>query len=435
MKTQRDLTVTTDSNQVIDVINYFNDQILNSGNNAEVILKAANDYPENLLLQIYAAAFYLYAQEDTATNIALQILRNAEYQLHDANLRERLTYYAVCAWANLDYEQAITIFTSIIALFPKDVLALKFVEWLFYCTGQSYQNQCFLDLCKQCLKHNQNDPAFLASYSFAQELCGHYKEAKKIAQKAIELTPLVVPWAHHTLAHAYLFENDIEGGISCLEKLSLSWKTILPLLKGHNTWHLALFHLANRNEKEILKLFPDIFGATPNLVLEQLDAISLLWRMDLAGLGKNNYFIEISQYLGDHPNEHYIAFNNVHFIYCLARAGKNELANQALKSIKDYAATLTSKPTQTLWQDIALPLCHGIKYLAENNYQQAYEIMEPAIQDCFRLGGSDAQNEIYTQSFLYCLIKTEQHEKAQAFFQKYLNHYRHTALANYWFQQ
>ncbi|STX27502.1 ATP-dependent transcriptional regulator [Legionella beliardensis] len=435
MKTQRDLVVTTDSQQVIDSINHFYDEMLNSGNNAISILQAANNEPDNLLLQTYAAAFYLYAQEDAATTLAIELLQHAEKALRTSNLREKLTFYAVYAWAHLDYECAITLFTSILELFPQDILALKFAEWLFYCTGQSYQNKYFLALCEKCVRQNQHDPAFLASYSFAHELCGHYSEAKTIANQALKITKEAVPWAHHTLAHAYLLENDIQGGIDCLQRLVSSWNDVLPLLRGHNTWHLALFYVANRNEKAVLNLFPKIFGTMPDTVLEQLDAISLLWRMDLAGLPQDHYFTKIIPYLGLHPMEHYIAFNNAHFIYCLTRAGHTDLAEESLQAMAHYAASLTSPYKQYLWQTLALPLCQGINAFAQGQYQRACDLMEPVIENCFQLGGSDAQNEIYTQTFLCSLLKTNQKEKANKFFQSYLNHYRHTPLARYWFDE
>ncbi|STX49943.1 Uncharacterised protein [Legionella busanensis] len=434
MKTQRGLNVTTKSRHVIEAIDSFNNEILNSGVHADIILKAAQEHHNNLLIQTYAAAFYLYAQEDTATKVALQILKEAEELLYQSNLRERLTYYAIRAWADLNYECAITLLTSIIKQFPRDVLALKFAEWLFYCTGQSYQSGYFLNLCKSCVQQNQHDPAFLSSYSFAQELCGHYTKAKKIAKQAIDLSESNFPWAYHTLAHTYLLEGNIEEGIHCLESLPLINSEILPLLKGHNTWHLALFYLANRNKEKVLELFPYIFGSLPHTVLEQIDAISLLWRMDLAGLPQDNYFQQITPYLGSHPFEHYIPFNNVHFIYCLVRAGEIDLANQSLQSINSYASTLASEHDRNLWQNIAFPLSSGVKHFAEKDYQTAYELMQPAIHNCFQLGGSDAQNEIYTQTFLSCLLKTNQYQKSQDFFFTYLNHYKNTSLADYWFQ-
>lgn len=197
----------------------------------------------------------------------------AEKLLRSANLREKLTYHAVCAWQQLDYECAVNLFTSIAEFFPRDTLVVKFAEWLFYCSGQAFQAECFLALCEKCASENQDESHFLAIHSFALELCGKYTQANEMAERAIEMNQ-ITPWAHHTLAHVYLLGSDIEGGIKRLQNLQSSWNTILSLLKGHNTWHLALFHLANRNEMETMKLYPDIFGTLPDTVLEQLDAIS-----------------------------------------------------------------------------------------------------------------------------------------------------------------
>ncbi|WED44226.1 tetratricopeptide repeat protein [Legionella cardiaca] len=434
METYRGLKVTTNSDQVIDDINYFHNQILGSGNNAIAILDAVKRNPDNLLLQTYAAAFYLYAQENAATEIAANYLLQAEKQLRQANLREKLTYYAARAWLRLDYAAAITLLTTIIELYPRDTLAIKFAEWLFYCSGQAFQAKQFLALCESCSQHNQDESHFLAIHSFALELCGHYPQAKAVAEQAIAMGP-ITPWSHHTLAHVYLMENDINGGIKRLEDLRNSWTNILPLLKGHNTWHLALFHLANRDETETMKLFPDIFGTLPDTLLEQLDAISLLWRMDMAGLPQEELLKKILLHLGVHPFEYYIGFNNVHFIYCLAKLGKTELAEKAIKDLELYISTLPLGAVRNLWKNVALPMCLGVNAFAQNNYQLAAEKIDPIIENCYQLGGSDAQTELYTQTYLLSLLGSKQEEKAKQFFSKHLSHYRNTALADYWFNE
>ncbi|KTC78211.1 tetratricopeptide repeat protein [Legionella brunensis] len=432
METLRGLEVTTNSIQVIDKINYFHQQILGSGNNASIILDAVNENPHNLLLQTYAAAFYLYAQEDAATEIAANYLLQAEKQLQKANLREKLTFQAVRAWQRLDYEAALTLLTSLVELFPRDTLALKFAEWLFYCSGQAFHAQTFLALCESCARHNQDESHFLAIHSFALELCGQYEKAKAMAEQAISMER-VTPWAHHTLAHTYLLENDIEGGINRLQNLQDSWANILSLLRGHNSWHLALFHLANRDEATTMKLFPDIFGTLPDTALEQLDAISLLWRMDMAGLPQNKIFKLVLSHIGTHPFEHYIGFNNAHFIYCLAKADELELADKSLKAMESYINVLPVGSSRDLWGKIALPMCQGIKAFAQQDYKSACNLMSPIIDNCIQLGGSDAQNELYTQTYLLSLLKCNQQEKAGQFFAKHLSHYQNTALADYWF--
>lgn len=432
METQRGLSVTTNSVQVIKSINDFHDQILGSGNNAIAILDAAREHPENLLLQTYAAAFYLYAQEDIATSIATDYLLQAEKLLGNTNLREKLTYEAIKAWQRLDYDAALTLFYGLLELFPRDTLALKFAEWLFYCTGQAYHAQQFLAVCEKCAPVNQDESHFLAMHSFALELCGKYSQAKAMAEEAVSLE-LVTPWAHHTLAHVYLLEGDIQGGIKRLQTLKNSWDNILSLLRGHNTWHLALFHLANRDDTKVMELFPQIFGTLPDNLLEQLDAISLLWRMDLAGLPRNPLYNTILAHVGSHPFEHYIGFNNAHFIYCLSKTDPT-YAEQALMDMEFHINALPDGKSKDLWIK-TFSLCRGIKAFVENNYQLAAGLLEPIVEDCFQLGGSDAQVELYTQTYLLSLLKTHQINQANQFFLKHLSHYKNTALANYWFHE
>lgn len=433
MKTARGLAVTTDSTQAIGDIDYFHQQIVSSGKSADAVLEAAKNHVDNLLIQTYAAAFYLYGQEHTATNNATAYLLQAEKCLRTANLREKLTYQAVRAWQRLDYECAISLFTSIAALFPRDTLAIKFAEWLFYCSGQAFQAKRFLALCEKSAPENQDESHFLAIHSFALELCGHYSQAKVMAERAIDMD-LLTPWAHHTLAHVYLLQNDISSGISCLRKLQPSWDKILPLLKGHNSWHLALFYLANRKKTETIELFnSSIFGIWPDTVLEQLDAISLLWRLDMAGFPQDDLFKEIAGHLNQHPYEQYTGFNSIHFLYCLARIDDEKAINRALETMITYAKALQPGYAQNLWHNVTLPFCKGILAFVRKDYHASCDMLAPIITDCFQMGGSDAQDELFLQTYLLSLLRSKRQVEAEQFFAKYLSHYKNTPLAEYWF--
>jgi dienelactone hydrolase len=118
METNRGLSVTTSSLPVIESINQFHYQIVGAGPTPELILDAVKQHPENLLLQIYAAVFYIYGQRDPATAMAKEHLFQAEKLLHTANLREKLTYYATHAWMNRNYAKALTLLTSLTELYP-----------------------------------------------------------------------------------------------------------------------------------------------------------------------------------------------------------------------------------------------------------------------------------------------------------------------------
>ncbi|KTD44504.1 tetratricopeptide repeat protein [Legionella quateirensis] len=428
MDTQRGLAVTTQSHEVIDCINSFHQNIVGSGLDAGLITDAAKKHPENVLIQIYAAVYYLYAQEDVANTIAKTYLQAAERYVPGANIREQLLYNATLNWSDLKHHEALSILEQVMQLYPRDTLAMKLMEWLFYCTGQAYQAEYFLRVCTMCAAENQDESHFLATHSFALELCGHYARAREMAEAAINME-LITPWAHHTLAHVALLTQDLDGGIKRLNSLKDSWQTVHPLSKGHNTWHLALLYLAQRNENDVLKLYPSISGTLPDTVLEQIDAVSLLWRLDMAGLPQNEQLNSIAEHLGNHPIEHYIGFNNLHFIYCLVRAGQKKQAAESLKKMEHYA----SSTSDSLWAKVILPLCQGIYSFAEEDYNKADSLLTPVIDKAWQLGGSDAQVDLFAQTYLQTLLHTKQMNKAQHYFSHHLSHYKNTPLADFWF--
>ncbi|HHT0594125.1 TPA: tetratricopeptide repeat protein [Legionella anisa] len=432
METNRGLPVTTQSLQVIESINHFHQQILGAGKEPHNILEAVKTNPDNLLLQVYTAAFYLYGQTDPATALAKEHLLQAEKLLNSVNLREKLTYQAAKAWMNLEYESALTILAALTALYPRDTLAAKFAEWLFYCSGQAYTSHHYLNFCERIAAHNQDESHFLAMHSFAAELSGHLSDAQRLAEKALTIEPLT-PWAHHTLAHVYLNTKNSAKGIAVLEMFRGSWEQISPLLRGHNSWHLALFYLALRQADKVMDLYPVIFGTSPEIITEQIDAISLLWRLDMAGFPQLEQFNALAHYLDENPFTHYTGFNTVHYVYCLARLGQEDAVQRAFESIETYAQTLEKGYNQSLWRSVTLPLSQGIHAFVSHDFQSACDLMAPCISRRTEIGGSDAQSEIIAQTYLLCLLHINKRKAAKEFFNFHLAHYKETPLAEFWF--
>lgn len=429
MHTKRGLEVTTDSWDVIDCIDQFHHQILGSGTDAGIILEGAKKHSDNTLIQIYAAAYYLFAQEDRANQMANAYLLAAAHSLASANPREQLLYDAVINWSLCNYNKALLVLDNVMTQYPRDTLALKFMEWLFYCTGQKHHAEYFLRVCARCAADNQDESHFLAIHSFALELCDHYEQARDMAEAAIAME-LVTPWAHHTLAHVALLTHDVEGGIKRLSSLQSSWNNILPLLKGHNIWHLALFHLANRNGSDAMKLYPAILGELQDTVLEQIDTISLLWRMDMAGMPHDELLSQIAKHLNKHPFEYYSGFSNAHSIYCLVKTGQKKLADDSLKQMASYASDTATDP---LWGEVVVPLCQGVAAFADADYKKAYTLLSPIIDRSPQVGGSDAQVELFAQTYVQVLLKMKQKDKALHYFNQHLSHYQDTVLGEWWF--
>jgi tetratricopeptide (TPR) repeat protein len=396
------------------------------------IIKAAENHPDCPLIQVYAAMFNLYAQEDTAREAAIPYLNQAERHLAKASLREQLMYNAVSSWQRNDFRNAVTCLTAVVQLYPRDALAVKAAEWLFYCLGQAYSGSEFLNLCDKAAKHNQDNPYFMASHSFAFELTGDYKKAMLKAEQAMAMES-ILPWAHHTLAHCFMMTGEMDSGIEFLKPLKSTWQYVFPLLTGHDIWHLALFYLANRQRAEVLELYNEIYALAPETVGGQLDIISLLWRMDMAGMPQDALLSNIRGQLKQHPYEYYTGFNSAHFIYCLARDGDKQRVDDVLKQMTLYCRQLPEGGQKRYWQQLCLPFCRGVAAFAKKDYKSSMNYLKPIIDQCYRLGGSDAQDEIFLQMYFLCLMAEKQFHEAKAFFRQYLNHYQNTALADYWY--
>ena len=193
---------------------------------------------------------------------------------------------------------------------------------------------------------------------------------------------------------------------------------------------MALFHLAQRNQEEVLALYPSVFGILPQTILEQIDAISLLWRLEMAGFTQDKLIYRVAGYLEEHPFEYYTGFNNTHFIYGLVKSGQKEQAKKSLDLMKKYTASL---PVNSLWQEVFYPWSKAIYAFSNEDYQKAEKLIAPIIGKYTELGGSDAQTELFTQTYLLSLIRSGQQKAAKVFFKNHLSHYKNTALAEWWF--
>src|SRR3990167_1858245 len=433
-KDANNLNVSTDNEKAIDEINFFIQELLSSGKSADVILNAASTYPDVLLIQTYAAAFNLYSQTDTNSSNAANYLKVAEKTLETSTQREKLFYYIILSWQQLDYELTLTLLKSFTKLYPQDLAAIKIAEWIFYCTGQSYNAKQFLSMCETVKGYHKDNSHFLAIYAFALELAGDFSTAYEIAQRALTINPLT-PWAHHALAHVYMMQGQMSSGIHVLELYQPTWEDIMPLLKGHNTWHLGLLYIAELKMEKAALLYPkNISGPYPKNVLQQMDAISFLWRMEMAGVPQDAAWQTISRFMAKHPYEHYMPYNNAHYVYALIKSGNKEGAHQVVADIEGYARELGTVGYR-VWHEVSRPLLRGCLAFAEGDYQKSSALLKPIIDDAFCLGGSDAQVELFLQTYLMSLIYSGQKKLANNFFKKYFSHYELTPLGKSWLEK
>ncbi|KTD33633.1 hypothetical protein [Legionella israelensis] len=181
------LPMSISNNQAKEAAAHFSYQVLSSGQEAENILMAAKQFTHSVLLQTFAAVFYLFAQTNSTDLKAKEHLKQAEKHLSESTVREKMWYQAIRAWSEFNYEQAITILMAIARQWPKDLLAVKLTEWLNYCSGQVVTAKRMLTFCQEIAKENRSNSHFLAINAFAYELDNQLEEAYRLASEAVNI--------------------------------------------------------------------------------------------------------------------------------------------------------------------------------------------------------------------------------------------------------
>src|SRR5215813_8902057 len=191
MKDARGLDVTGSDPAAVAAADDFAARLLRLDQGVEAILDAAKRWPETPIIQLYAAAFWLYGQTDGA-------LENAAVHLRACgalamNPRERALHRALALWHGNDNLRAVEALEAITTEWPGDLLTAKIAEFLYYVLGQQYMGPRFRAHMRHLEGAHAGDPDFLAMAAFASELCSDYATAEAVAERAIGIEPRN-PW-------------------------------------------------------------------------------------------------------------------------------------------------------------------------------------------------------------------------------------------------
>jgi tetratricopeptide (TPR) repeat protein len=430
------LELSTDDAAAVAALDRFRVQLLSLGPGVGDIVAAAAAHPDQALVQCCAASLGLYGQNVAADRDAEGYLAAARAAAPRATVRERAHLAALEDWAGRRYEDATAKLEGIVAKWPRDLVAAKTLEFLYFVRGQHYSAARFLKAMQGIAGANPESGYFLSMLSFALELAGRYDEALAAADRAVALEP-DNPWAHHTMAHAYLKTGAIAKGRAVLEGYEPIWRAGGPVVHSHNFWHLALMHLEDLEPDAAYRfLHRPILADSPHITVQMVDAISLLWRLEMAGYGvPSGDWDFLAAAVADDAAQAYTAFNSAHFVYALARAGRENALAEALAGLRGAAGAMRG-PERAVWQEVGLPLIEGCVAAARGQHDEAARrlgpLMTPGGETVVRGGGSDAQVDLFRQAFLTSLIHAGERSAARACLDRLSTGPAGTPLQRYW---
>ncbi len=414
------LEVTTESPEAIAAIDRFVDQILSYSNNPDAIFTAIEADPTSVLTNAYAATLHMLGETADGPTQAAPYLKTAYEHFNQANEREQLYLHGINAWVNGDIDQAIAYHEEIANQYPRDLLSVQVGQKHYLDLGNK---PGLLQIAEKVLPANRENHYIYGMLAFGLEENQRYQEAEAAGRQATEINRND-PWAHHAMAHVLYSQGRLDEGIAWTQAMCDVWED--SGLYTHHWWHTALYYVDQEEFRKVLELYDTrIWGTNANqeTALDLINAISLLMRLELAGVDiaqsdpNASRWEEVVNAIANRIDEHILAFYDLHYIYALARLGRDESVDQMLKSIQAYAQT--AKPClQKAWNEVTVPATQGMVAYARGEWATAARLLESALPRLHEMGGSDAQRDVFEQIYLDCLIRAEEINEARQLLEK-----------------
>ncbi len=360
---------------------------------AERILATADADPDSALANAFAGLLLMFIESPEGPALAEKYRQRAA---HAAHPRARLYLGVLQAWIKDDLDQVLHLSEHLLDRYPRDLFAAKLNQYLEFNRGN------WPALLRIGLKATAGAPDIAHSHgllAFAFEQCHLLEEAEASALQALRLQPSE-PWAQHALAHVMLTQGRIEEGTVFLESVTHHWDGLNSFMYTHNWWHLALFYLARGENQRVLKIYDQhVWGIFPEYSQDQVGAVSLLARLELAGINVGERWQALAPYLQRRVCDTVQPFLSVQYLYGLARAGKPE-ADTLLATLRQY-----SFDARPVWGEVTLPLAKGLLAHARGDWQQSLEQLTIALPRLNEIGGSHAQRDLFALVELDARVK------------------------------
>jgi hypothetical protein len=215
--------------------------------------------------------------------------------------------------------------------------------------------------------------------------------------------------AAHGLSHAMFEQGDMEAGRAFISQW-LPAHDRKSFLHGHLAWHSALSALDAGDLDGALAVYEQQIkpAGRPYPPLNIFtDGASLLWRLTLAGqTGLEPHWRDMAAYGEKYFPQAGAHFADVHYALAAAMAGSDALETR-LAQLEEREAAGKLAPGRT-----AIELCRGIKAFADGDNDNAIRLLEPAIAELARIGGSHAQRELWEDTLIVACLRAGHGDKA-----------------------
>lgn len=340
------------------------------------------------------------------------------------------------AWAG-DWQGACELWECLLLDHPCDHLALQLAHLFDFYRGDARELR--LRVARVLPEWPRDDalyPYVLGMYAFGLEENHLYPQAEAVGREALG-GGARVPWAVHAVTHVMEMQGRHDEGRAWLQSQRRNWSEDDNGLRGHNAWHLALFHLEAMDLDGALRVYdgevaPLIEGG---LTLQRLDAAAMLWRLQLLGADVGPRWQALAaRWARDTEAVGHYAFNDAHALMACLGAGDVAGAEALLAQVIDQAQTQPGL-NRAMAQEVGLPLMCGLIAFARQDWDTAAAHLAPLRAVAHRFGGSHAQRDLIDLTLMAACSRGSHRSLGRALLNERVLAKGFTPQAAFWQQQ
>ena len=331
--------------------------------------------------------------------------------------RERQHVETVATAIDGDGPGAMRLLREHIAEYPRDAFVLSQAVGPFsllgFGGGPDWRAETY-ELLTPLASTYGDDWWFLSSYGFICNEVERFEEARRMAERSLELYPRSGHGAH-TMGHVFFEQGDHTGGKGFLDGWLPGYAREATLY-SHLTWHLALFELNRGNTARVMSLWDETLAPTispGNALITLADASALAWRCDLYGAprpeGSREELAGFARKAFPRPG---ITFADMHAAMALAAAGDAAAVEELIAGLHERLAS-----GKLAAGEVAIALVRAIAAYAAGEFEEAVRLLEPWIAEVVRVGGSNAQREVFEDTLLAAYLNAGRFEQAEVMLQ------------------
>jgi tetratricopeptide (TPR) repeat protein len=407
--------VTTARAETIAALDVYAADWIGYGTRLRTIFAAADADPDCVFLNACAASVHMALEAKSGFEAAQPYLQRMRRECPGASPREWQFVAAVDAWARGDMGTALRHYRDLADGYPADIATAKWGQYHAFNRGDAVTMRA---MAEAILPAHRGTAEAYGMLAFAEEQCHRFGPAEDAAHAALAIKPSD-PWSHHALAHVFESTDRGNEAIRFLTRHAGGWADRSIFIREHNHWHLAQLHLDRGAPAQALAIFDrHLWGEWPEFAQEQIGAISTLWRLELNGADTGRRWMPIAEQVAARGFEHVLPFHDIHFAFCLGRAGDGERADAFLRSLARHAVA----QRDPVWAAVVLPVAQAVVAHARGEHDRAALLLLPQLGQLHRLGGSHAQRDVLLMAWIASALSAGEHTAVEDVLARRIRH-------------